>query len=425
MKMKNTPTCHAPHALTANLPACLFAALLLLPWASPEPAFGQAVGAPEAPDASAAASAPGHAGKRKAKAHKIRPATSKQADAALRTPAFSEMPAVHEFIREMHERHGFDADELMRHFSAVHRNAVVLKAIQPAAVPEQQRSWQRYRARFLNERRIGRGLDFWQEHEATLARAEAVYGVPPEIVVAIIGVETEYGRNTGKFSVLEALSTLAFEYPPRAPFFRGELEQLLLMAQENGLPPTDYRGSYAGAIGIPQFMPGSQRRFAVDFDGDGRIDLRRSDIDAIGSVARYLNMHGWQSNAPVALPVRVDGDPAPPDCRRHQARAAARRTGAARRHAARNRAERTGANGQSGRMAGGANRPRHAGLADGILGRLRQLLRHHALQPVELLRHVGLPACRSAAPGQERHRRIEVAPPAKPARRAPHPGFLH
>lgn len=309
--MKNTPTCHAPHALTANLPACLFAALLLLPWASPEPAFGQAVGAPEAPDASAAASAPGHAGKRKAKAHKIRPATSKQADAALRTPAFSEMPAVHEFIREMHERHGFDADELMRHFSAVHRNAVVLKAIQPAAVPEQQRSWQRYRARFLNERRIGRGLDFWQEHEATLARAEAVYGVPPEIVVAIIGVETEYGRNTGKFSVLEALSTLAFEYPPRAPFFRGELEQLLLMAQENGLPPTDYRGSYAGAIGIPQFMPGSQRRFAVDFDGDGRIDLRRSDIDAIGSVARYLNMHGWQSNAPVALPVRVDGDPAP------------------------------------------------------------------------------------------------------------------
>lgn len=309
--MKNTPTCHAPHALTANLPACLLAALLLLPWASPEPAFGQAVGAPEAPDASAAASAPGHAGKRKAKAHKIRPATSKQADAALRTPAFSEMPAVHEFIREMHERHGFDADELMRHFSAVHRNAVVLKAIQPAAVPEQQRSWQRYRARFLNERRIGRGLDFWQEHEATLARAEAVYGVPPEIVVAIIGVETEYGRNTGKFSVLEALSTLAFEYPPRAPFFRGELEQLLLMAQENGLPPTDYRGSYAGAIGIPQFMPGSQRRFAVDFDGDGRIDLRRSDIDAIGSVARYLNMHGWQSNAPVALPVRVDGDPAP------------------------------------------------------------------------------------------------------------------
>lgn len=308
MKMKNIPTRHVLHVLTASLPTCLLAALLLVPWASPGLAFGQTAEALEAPGA-AATSAPRHMGKRRAKAHKTHQAKSKQPDAAPQTPAFSEIPAVHEFIREMHERHGFDADELTRYFSTVHRNTVVLKAIQPAAVPEQQRSWQRYRARFLNEQRIARGLEFWQEHEATLARAEAVYGVPPEIVVAIIGVETEYGRNTGRFSVLEALSTLAFEYPPRAPFFRGELEQLLLMARESGTAPTDYKGSYAGAIGIPQFMPGSQRRFAVDFDSDGRIDLRLSETDAIGSVARYLNLHGWQSNAPVALPARVDGDP--------------------------------------------------------------------------------------------------------------------
>lgn len=211
----------------------------------------------------------------------------------------------------MHAQHGFDIDELTRQFSGIRSNAVVLRAIRPAAVPEQQRSWQRYRERFVNERRIERGLHFWRAHETTLARAEAVYGVPREVIVSIIGVETEYGRNMGKFSVMEALSTLAFEYPPRAPFFRGELEQLLLMARENDTAPTDYRGSYAGAIGIPQFMPGSQRRFAVDFDGDGRIELRSSTADAIGSVARYLNLHGWQSGAPVALPVYVSGDPTP------------------------------------------------------------------------------------------------------------------
>ena len=221
------------------------------------------------------------------------------------------MPAVRDIIREMHAQHGFDIDELTRQFSGIRSNAVVLRAIRPAAVPEQQRSWQRYRERFVNERRIERGLHFWRAHETTLARAEAVYGVPREVIVSIIGVETEYGRNMGKFSVMEALSTLAFEYPPRAPFFRGELEQLLLMARENDTAPTDYRGSYAGAIGIPQFMPGSQRRFAVDFDGDGRIELRSNTADAIGSVARYLNLHGWQSGAPVALPVYVSGDPTP------------------------------------------------------------------------------------------------------------------
>jgi len=232
---------------------------------------------------------------------------------AAKTPPqaqpFSAAPEVRAFILDMHEQHGFDVTHLTRQFASIHSNATILRAIRPAAVPEQQRSWQRYRERFVNERRLSSGLRFWQENATELARAEAIYGVPPEIIVSIIGVETEYGRNMGKFSVLEALATLAFDYPPRADFFRSELEQFLLMARENGVSPLEIKGSYAGAIGIPQFMPSSQRRYAVDFDGDNKIDLRQSTSDAIGSVARYLNMYGWQAKAPVAVPASVQGDP--------------------------------------------------------------------------------------------------------------------
>jgi membrane-bound lytic murein transglycosylase B len=223
---------------------------------------------------------------------------------------FSDLTAVKEFISEMHEQHGFDTAHLAHHFAAIRPNDAVLRAIRPAAVPEQQRSWQRYRERFVNTRRIEGGQRFWQENETSLLRAEAIYGVPAEVIVAIIGVETEYGRNMGKFSVFEALASLAFHYPPRASFFRGELVQLLLLARENGVSPLDIKGSYAGAIGIPQFMPGSQRRYAVDFDGDDRIDLRNSTIDAIGSVARFLQQHGWQMGMPVTVPARINADPA-------------------------------------------------------------------------------------------------------------------
>ena len=225
------------------------------------------------------------------------------------TPPFSEAPEVRAFILDMHEQHGFDVAHLTRQFASIHSNAIVLRAIRPPAVPELQRSWQRYRVRFVNERRTSNGVRFWQENQTELARAEAIYGVPQEIIVAIIGVETEYGRNMGSFSVLEALATLAFDYPPRAPFFRGELEQCLLLARENGVSPLEIKGSYAGAIGIPQFMPSSQRKYAVDFDGDDRIDLRQSNTDAIGSVARFLNLHGWQAKAPIALPASVEGNP--------------------------------------------------------------------------------------------------------------------
>ncbi|MGB9354399.1 MAG: lytic murein transglycosylase B [Azonexus sp.] len=222
--------------------------------------------------------------------------------------SFTSDPAVIEFARDLEQRHGFDAEDLLRQFAMVRPNDKVLQLIRPPVSPL-QRSWERYRPRFLTERRIDGGVRFWQENRLALAKASALYGVPPEIIVAIIGVETEYGGNTGNFRVLEALATLAFHYPRRADFFRTELEQFLLLARENGMDPVNMRGSFAGAIGIPQFMPGSQRRYAVDFDGDQKIDLSSSVDDAIGSVGRFLEQHGWQAGQPIAVPARARGEP--------------------------------------------------------------------------------------------------------------------
>lgn len=225
--------------------------------------------------------------------------------------AWPEPADVQAFIVEMTEKHNFDRATLDAIFAPLKPNPVVLKTIAPPTDPG-VRSWQRYRARFLDTPRIENGVRFWNAHAATLTRAEDAFGVPPEIVVAIIGVETEYGKNKGKFSVLDALATIAFAYPPRREFFRSELEQFLLLARENRQAPEAILGSYAGAIGIPQFMPGSQRRFAVDFDEDGRVDLMNSAQDAIGSVARFLKIHGWVAGQPIVD--RVSGeipDPAP------------------------------------------------------------------------------------------------------------------
>ncbi|MDE2585699.1 MAG: lytic murein transglycosylase B, partial [Betaproteobacteria bacterium] len=217
---------------------------------------------------------------------------------------------VESFIASMQERYGFDGAELHELFTNVTPNDTVLAAIQPSAAAE-RRSWQSYRDGFVNGRRIRRGVAFWQEHQDLVREAEFRFGVPGEIIIAIIGVETEYGRNTGRFGVFQALSTLAFRYPPRAEFFRGELEQLLLLARENGQAPLSLKGSYAGAMGIPQFMPGSQRRFAVDFDGDGRVDLRNSPADAIGSVASFLAAHGWRPGEAIAHPLPPTFEPLP------------------------------------------------------------------------------------------------------------------
>lgn len=225
-------------------------------------------------------------------------------------PSIATLPEAQQFAHDLAERHGFDAAELLGQFARTRTNERVLQLIKPPSSPT-QRSWERYRPRFLNEQRIAGGVRFWQDNARILARARALYGVPEEIIVAIIGVETVYGRNTGNFGVLEALATLAFQYPRRAEFFRTELEQFLLLARENSLDPLSIKGSFAGAIGVPQFMPGSQRRYAVDFDGDQRIDLTNSVDDAIGSVARFLEQHGWQAGGPVAVPASIPAEQLP------------------------------------------------------------------------------------------------------------------
>ncbi|MSQ50801.1 MAG: lytic murein transglycosylase B [Betaproteobacteria bacterium] len=214
---------------------------------------------------------------------------------------------VRRFVAEMVERHGFVRGELTSLFSKVRPQAGVLRAI-AAPAESAQRSWQAYRSRFVNAARIEAGVQFHQLHQQTLERAAKIYGVPEEIIVAIIGVETLYGRNTGAYRVIDALSTLAFDYPPRADFFRGELEQYLLHARQESIDALGLKGSYAGAIGIPQFMPGSYRRYAVDFDGDGKRDLSASAVDAVGSVANFLREHGWQRAQPIAFSAQVSGD---------------------------------------------------------------------------------------------------------------------
>lgn len=222
---------------------------------------------------------------------------------------FADDPAVVDFAVDLAKRQGFQADELLAQFAQTRPNQRVLQLIEPPKSPL-QRSWERYRPRFLNEQRINGGVRFWQENQAALSRAREAFGVPEEIIVAIIGVETLYGGNTGGFSVFEALSTLAFNYPRRADFFRTELEQFLLLARENNTDPLSIKGSFAGAIGIPQFMPGSQRRYAVDFDGDQQVDLSNSVTDAIGSVGRFLEQHGWQAGQPIAVRAYPAQEPA-------------------------------------------------------------------------------------------------------------------
>ncbi len=189
--------------------------------------------------------------------------------------------------------------------SARFQKKIVAAMDRPLLLPPK---WFEYAPPLLAAERVSGGVAFWRAHEKSLARAEAEYGVPPEIIVAILGVETVYGRNTGSYRVIDALATLAFDYPRRAPFFRGELREYLLLAQEQHWSPLAPTGSFAGAMGVPQFMPGSYRQFAVDFDGDGHIDLWRNNADVIGSVANYMARHDWLAGQPVVLPARIAPD---------------------------------------------------------------------------------------------------------------------
>jgi membrane-bound lytic murein transglycosylase B len=220
-------------------------------------------------------------------------------------PPYTTRAEVQAFIADVAPAHGFQTAQLERWLSQARYSAVVERLMQPP-IPFGQRNWLEYRNRYVEPARLAAAQGFWQANAAALARAEREFGVPAEIIVAIIGVETYFGRITGNFRVLDVLATLTFDYTRRADFYRGELVEFLLLAREQKRDPASYRGSFAGAIGLPQFMPGSIRKWAVDFDGDGRIDLAASPADAIGSVANFLVAHGWERGAPIAFDVEAD-----------------------------------------------------------------------------------------------------------------------
>ncbi|WP_457665732.1 lytic murein transglycosylase B [Thiolapillus sp.] len=211
-------------------------------------------------------------------------------------------PQVEKFIQHMVRTQGFDADELRRVLGKAHRRQDIIDRMNKPA--EKTLNWSQYRKIFLKNKRINQGVAFWKRNRQALQKAEEVYGVPPRYVVAIIGVETFYGRIAGKDSVLDALYTLAFHYPKRSRFFTAELEKYLILAREEKLDPAAPKGSYAGAMGLGQFMPSSFLAYAVDFDGDGKRDIWTDETDAIGSVANYFARHGWKNGLPVTAPAR-------------------------------------------------------------------------------------------------------------------------
>ena len=220
-----------------------------------------------------------------------------------------EVEAVRSFMQEVESRHGLDGAWLEGIFHGARRQQSILDAF---ARPAEAKPWHAYREIFVTPKRVRGGAKFVAEHRPVLEQVQERFGVPPEIVAAIIGVETFYGRYTGRYRVIDALSTLAFFSPRRGKFFRRELEEYLLFLREENRSTADLKGSYAGAIGIPQFIPSSYRAYAVDFDGDGRRDLSGSVVDAVGSVGSYLSRHGWRAGEPVAAPLTV-GDPARAD----------------------------------------------------------------------------------------------------------------
>ena len=281
----------------------------------------------------------------------------------------------------MVDKHGFEQEELVTIFSeAQHREDILELMRKPA---EKRLQWHEYRKIFLTPARIEGGVDFWKENARALSMAEATFGVAPQIIVAIIGVETRYGSNTGRHRVLDALSTLAFDYPPRSEFFTAELEQYLILAREEDIDVVTTTGSYAGAMGYGQFIPSSYRHYAVDFDEDGKRDLWNNKMDIIGSVANYFKQHGWKAGGPVAVRAAVEGDHYLPildlgykpntvlDAMRHDGI--------------------TPLTPMPDELVAALLSLRTAG-RPGILACLQQLLHHYPLQPQPAVRHGRLPA---------------------------------
>jgi membrane-bound lytic murein transglycosylase B len=220
-------------------------------------------------------------------------------------PGIAQKPAVRDFIDEMASKHGFSRASLEDAFD---QTGTVPQILDAMAKPYEGKPWFAYRKLFLTEKRINGGQAFMADHPEAFQRARSRYGVPPEMITAIIGIESAYGVKPGRYRVLDSLSTLAFDYPRRAGFFRGELEQFLLLCREEHQPFTEPQGSYAGAMGMPQFMPSSYRKLAADGDGDGRRDIWKNPADAIASVGNYFAKNGWHSGEPIAVPARVRGN---------------------------------------------------------------------------------------------------------------------
>jgi membrane-bound lytic murein transglycosylase B len=222
---------------------------------------------------------------------------------ATSDPAAAGNPGLELFIDEMAEKHGIERGELEAIFSRARYRPAIIRAI---STPAEAKPWFQYRSIFINDERIRKGVAFMEKHAEALESSRRVYGVPEALTTAIIGIETGYGKRTGRHAVLDALTTLAFNYPKRADLFRYELEHYLLLTREEGMIPHKMKGSYAGAMGIAQFMPSSYRRYAVDFDGDGKRDITRNVDDAIGSVGNYFDVFGWETGAPVAVRASVE-----------------------------------------------------------------------------------------------------------------------
>ncbi|WDD93385.1 lytic murein transglycosylase B [Burkholderia sp. FERM BP-3421] len=224
---------------------------------------------------------------------------------------YANNPTIDAFISDVSARDNFDPAALRALFARTSYSATAVKLVTPAPSPS-VKNWRVYQSRFLDTVRINAGVKFWRANQATLQRASAEFGVPPEVIVGIIGVETIYGRYMGNFRTLDALTTLAFDYPntpnrdARQATFRKNLEDFLLWTRDSQIEPTSVLGSYTGAVGIPQFLPSSIRDYAVDYDGNGHIDLRASVADAIGSVANYLKQHGWETDRPVIWNISPD-----------------------------------------------------------------------------------------------------------------------